>query len=89
MRLTTSPNPCNPMAKIKFYLPEDADVLLTVNDITGRTIAKILNTHLKSGEYEYYWDGVDRWNRDAPAGTYFVILDIGNTRHTSKVVLVK
>ncbi len=89
MRLITSPNPCNPMAKINFYIPKDADVSLYMKDLTGRTIARILNTHLKAGKYEYYWDGVDRWNRDAPAGTYFVVLNVGNTRHTSKVVLVK
>ncbi|MCD6418116.1 hypothetical protein J7M00_04980 [bacterium] len=87
--LKISPNPCNPMAKINLYIPQASDVSISVKSITGRTIAKILDTHLPAGEYEYYWDGVDLYGKDAPAGTYFAVIYVNGKRIMGKITLVK
>ena len=50
------PNPFNPTTTIKFGLPEESDVTLTVYDIIGREVETILHQHRQAGYYSVNFD---------------------------------
>ncbi|MBL8015943.1 MAG: zinc-dependent metalloprotease [Ignavibacteria bacterium] len=50
------PNPFNPTTKIKFGLPANANVRLTVYDMLGKQVDMLVNSSLEAGEYEADWN---------------------------------
>ena len=51
------PNPFNPSTNIRFYLPESADIRLSVYDATGRLAAEIVNGTFSAGAHQVAFDG--------------------------------
>lgn len=78
------PNPFNPLTNIKFGLPEQSNVKLTVYDILGREVGRLLDKELKAGEYDVTWDA-----SALASGVYFYRLEAGKYVETRKMVLVK
>jgi hypothetical protein len=78
------PNPFNPATKIKFSLPENADVQLNIFDITGREAASLFNGKLSAGTYEADWNA-SGFN----SGIYFYRLTANGFTETRKMTLVK
>jgi len=81
------PNPFNPATKIRFSIPNEfsnANVKLTVYDITGKMVKELLNEPLSAGVYEYGFDAAN-----LPSGTYFYRLDAGSYSETKKMILLK
>lgn len=60
------PNPFNPTTKINYELPKDSKVNLTVFDILGREIIKLVNQEQKAGYYTITTDA-----KNLASGTYF------------------
>lgn len=82
------PNPFNPSTKIKFDVPETDNGMQNINikvfDISGRTIAQLVNESFQPGTYEL------QWNADnISAGIYFVRLETRGFRSTRKMILLK
>ena len=66
------PNPFNPTTKISYTLPKSSYVTLTVYDLTGKEIAKLLdNTVANTGTNYVEWNGKDMKGRLAASGVYF------------------
>jgi hypothetical protein len=82
--LQNYPNPFNPSTTIAFTLPEAANVRLTVFDVTGRTIATLMNGTQSAGLHSVNFDA----SRLA-AGLYFYRLDAPNFSATRKLMLLK
>jgi hypothetical protein len=78
------PNPFNPVTKIRFDLPEDADVQLSVYDVLGREVAELVNGRVVSGFHEVIWDA-----SDVSSGVYLCQLTTLNSVITNKMVVVK
>lgn len=78
------PNPFNPSTKIRFSLPQSADVKLTVFDITGKVVAELANGNFNAGTYEADWNAAM-----LSSGTYFYRLTAGRYTETKKMILVK
>ncbi len=51
------PNPFNPSTVIKFDLPEESRVSLTIYNMLGQQVAKLVNNTFSAGRYEYIFDG--------------------------------
>ncbi len=84
------PNPFNPMTKILFEVPEEGGhVRLSVYDVNGRLMRRLIDEHYDSGRYEAEWRGTDARGRSLPSGVYFYRLDAGEFSDTKKMVLVK
>jgi outer membrane protein assembly factor BamB len=73
------PNPFNPKTKIKFDLPNIANVKLTVYDILGREVMSLIDSELKPGIYEVTFDG-----SNLSSGIYFFHIAIHSDRLTTK-----
>ena len=80
------PNPFNPVTTIRFDVGQNSgnNTLLRIYDITGRSVATLINGQLQTGTYEIQWDA-----RGFSSGIYFSELISGTKRHTQKMVLLK
>jgi hypothetical protein len=78
------PNPFNPVTKIKYGLPENSYVKLTVYDLLGREIKTLVNSRLQAGEYITDFNG-----SELSSGTYFYRLETDKFTETKKFILLK
>ncbi|HDQ44185.1 MAG TPA: T9SS type A sorting domain-containing protein [bacterium] len=53
------PNPFNPSTRIRFELPEETDVWLTVHDVTGRRVVTLIDGRLGAGGHTVTFDAAD------------------------------
>ena len=65
------PNPFNDQTVIQFFLPEEAQIRITVYDILGREIIILSDKTLVAGTYAIRWDGRDKIGLKVPTGIYF------------------
>ena len=78
------PNPFNPSTKIKYYIPQNSFVKITLHDILGSEIRTLVNENAQPGNYEIILDG-----SDLSSGMYFVRLSSENIQRTLKISLIK
>ena len=83
------PNPFNPSTTITFDLSEDADVKISIYDMTGRLIKELLNERLTVGDHTINWDGNDEMGNPVSGNVYFYNLQTGDYSQTKKMVLIK
>lgn len=50
------PNPFNPGTTIKFSIPKEANVSLSIYNVLGQKVAQLVNSKLEKGNYTYHWD---------------------------------
>lgn len=75
------PNPWNSSTMIRFDLPEEGDVKLTLVDMTGKTI-KVIEGYYKAGR-----QSIELLKKDVPAnGILYYRLDSGNYSATKKML---
>ncbi|HHL73110.1 MAG TPA: T9SS type A sorting domain-containing protein [Bacteroidetes bacterium] len=83
--LPNYPNPFNPETRIVFTLPAADHVLLTVHDISGRLVARLVDGARDAGRHALQWNAIDQ-----PSGVYFVRLQTGRGFSQSrKLILLK
>ncbi len=78
------PNPFNPSTSIKFSIPDERKVRLTIYNSIGKEIAILTDEFMSAGVYEYKFDG-----NSLSSGIYFYKLEIGNFIEVKKMMLVK
>jgi ligand-binding sensor domain-containing protein len=78
------PNPFNVSTKIKYELPQNSHVIITVFDITGRTCGQLLNVDELAGSYEVIFNA-----NNFASGIYFYKLETEYFTETKKMVLLK
>jgi hypothetical protein len=83
------PNPFNPSTKIRYSVDVSSLVSLTVFDMLGRPVRRLVNRVQPAGEYEAVWDGRTGDGRDAASGMYVVRLQAGVRNQVRKVMKVK
>ena len=92
--LANYPNPFNPETWIPFQLSQDAEVRLTIYDVTDNAIRQMQLGYLTAGSYiqtekAIYWDGKTETGEQVGSGTYFYQLQAGDYMETRKVVILK
>jgi subtilisin-like proprotein convertase family protein len=83
------PNPFNPMTTIKFDMPRQAHVKLTVYDIAGRMVKTLVDEVRPAATHTVVWDGSDRNGRRVASGTYYYVVQSDSFRAVQKMMLVK
>lgn len=78
------PNPFNPVTKISFNIPETGIVSLTVYDILGREIAKLVNETKPAGNYIVDFDA-----SNLSSGIYFYKLEVNGFKDVKKMTVLK
>jgi hypothetical protein len=78
------PNPFNPVTNIRFDIPKQTNVRLSVYDILGREVEVLVNNTLKPGTYKADWHA-DKYS----SGLYFYKLVTDDYADVKKMILVK
>lgn len=78
------PNPFNPTTMIKFDIPANSNVKLTVYDVQGRESVSLVNEELSAGRYQVSWNA-----SNLSSGVYYYKLESGNKVFTKKLILLK
>jgi hypothetical protein len=79
-----TPNPFNPTTRIRLGIDARAKTTLSVFDVAGREVARLVDGALDPGWYEVQWraDGV-------ASGVYFARLQSGSRGRVQKLLLTK
>jgi hypothetical protein len=83
------PNPFHSWTTIRYALPLRALADLTIYDVTGRTVTKLVQYEQKPGYYTVGWRGTDARARSVAAGTYFYILKANGKIAQKRMLLVR
>ncbi|MFC1555267.1 FlgD immunoglobulin-like domain containing protein [candidate division KSB1 bacterium] len=83
------PNPFNPSTKISFDLPKVSDVNLTIFDVSGRVVKKLVKTMMSSGKHEIMWNGTNDVGQLVASGNYFYTLQVDGRQITRRMILLK
>jgi len=83
------PNPARDGASIRYALPKASQVSLSVYNITGQLIRRLVNTDQKAGYHAVRWDGRDEYGRRVSNGVYLYRMEAGEFRKTRKLVVVR
>ena len=78
------PNPFNPVTTINFALPMNSEVQLTIYNLRGEVVTRLLDVELKAGYRTVRWDATN-----IASGIYFYRLRAGNFVKTKKMLLLK
>lgn len=78
------PNPFNPSTSIKYDVPKNTFVNLSVYDILGRLVTNLVNQDMTAGRYDVVWDA-----KNYASGTYIYKLEAGDFSDVKKMILVK
>ncbi|MCH7852007.1 MAG: T9SS type A sorting domain-containing protein [Candidatus Marinimicrobia bacterium] len=78
------PNPFNPSTTIEYYVPVAGIVSLTVFDLHGRTVGVLIKEFQTAGSYT-----IDFNADDLPSGLYFLKMQAGDFKATSKMMYLK
>jgi hypothetical protein len=81
--LQNYPNPFNPSTTIKFELPRESHVNLTVYDVLGRELSRLVNERMDAGYHDVKFDG-----SALASGMYFYRIQAGSYVNTKKLLLL-
>jgi len=83
------PNPFNPVTTLHYNLPEQAHVTITIYNLMGREVTRLVNTTQKAGFKSVQWNAVDSFGNPVSAGVYLYLIQAGEYMQTKKMVLLK
>ena len=87
--LMAQPNPFTPSTLVRFVVPRDGVVNLTVFDVAGRPVRTLSEGFHAAGEYRITWDGARRDGGRLTPGVYLVRLEVGDFAASEKIVMLK
>ena len=83
------PNPFNPTTSIRYQLKKATRVFLSIFNVNGQFITKLVNEKQKAGTYKVQWDGRDLYGNQMASGIYFYMLKTSEFSETRKMTLIK
>ena len=88
------PNPFNPTTTIRFSLPENGKVNLTIFDLLGRQVRQLADKEMEANYQEIRWDGKNDVGVSVSSGIYFYRISVegisGNKfADTKKMLMMK
>ena len=83
------PNPFNPITSLRYALPEDGIVNITIYDMMGRRVKTLVNSSQTAGYKSIRWNATNNRNEPVSAGLYLYSIQAGEFRQTKKMVLLK
>ena len=78
------PNPFNPETRIAFRISRFEFVRLSVYNLLGNEVAKLMDREMPAGTYTLTWNA-----QDMPSGVYFFRLNAGKFSETRRMLLMK
>ena len=83
------PNPFNPVTTLRYDLPENSLVNVTVYDMLGRQVKTLINQTQDAGYRSIVWDATNDYGKPVSAGIYLYQIQAGEYISTKKMILLK
>ncbi len=83
------PNPFNPTTTIKYQLPADVRVNVTIYNIQGQVVRTLVSEDQKAGYYTIQWDGRSEAGTSVATGIYIYRINAGSFVTAKKMVMMK
>ncbi|MBC8400277.1 MAG: DUF3160 domain-containing protein [Candidatus Marinimicrobia bacterium] len=83
------PNPFNPRTHLRYELPEQAEVTVSIYDLQGREINVLVNALQGPGIKTVTWNGRNESGRLVSSGLYIYRLQTGDRVFTRKLLLLR
>ncbi|NCU32403.1 MAG: T9SS type A sorting domain-containing protein, partial [Candidatus Moranbacteria bacterium] len=78
------PNPFNPATTIRYALPKDGAVRLTIYNLLGQEVTTLVNEYKLKGRYEVKFDA-----SNLSSGMYIYRIESGSFSDSKRMMLVK
>jgi len=87
--LGNHPNPFNPKTRISFMAPETGSARLEVFDLSGRSVAVLVDGPVAAGINSVDWDGRDQAGTPQPSGVYFTRVTMNGESSEGKMLMLR
>jgi hypothetical protein len=78
------PNPFNATTQIRFDLPQESHVKVTLFNVVGQAVATIVDSRYEAGRHSLSYDATD-----LPSGMYLMKMEAGSYASMKKMLLLK
>ena len=90
LAVSSFPNPFNPRTTIRYALPSDGPVTVTVFDANGARVATLVEGEFRvAGDHRVDWNGRSAGHTLVSSGVYFVRVEQHGVTQSAKMVLLK
>lgn len=83
------PNPFNPTTTLRYDLPDQGFVRITIYNQLGQLVRSLVNREESAGYKSMIWDARDNTGRQVGTGIYFYRIEVNGFTQTRKMVLLK
>ena len=83
------PNPFNPETTIHFTIPHTSHVQLSIYNITGELVKKLVDDKKVVGFHSVKWDGTNKQGQASSSGVYIYSMKADGFHATKSMVLLK
>ena len=88
-RMKHFPNPVQSTTEIKYSLPRNERVNISIYNVRGQLVKTLVNGQEESGLHKKSWDGTDLCGKCVTNGVYMYILSTDNKVLTRKMLLMR
>jgi hypothetical protein len=83
------PNPFNAETVIRFHLPSRDDVCLTIINLMGQEVKRLVDAKMAAGIHRVVWDGKDNRGIDVSSGIYLCLFHGDKFFERKKITLLR
>ena len=83
------PNPFNGGTTLRFNLPQDGDVDLSIYNLVGQKVTTLTRGYHPTGTHTVQWDGRDALAQDLASGVYVYLLRTQDQVQSRRLLLVR
>jgi len=83
------PNPFNPETTIEFGLPKTGFVEITIYDIKGKLVRKLVSEQKSAGNHIIKWNANTGFGNRMSSGVFYYRMKCGEFQQTNKMILMK
>lgn len=87
--LGVSPNPVTGATRVRFSLATTQDVELTIFDVQGRRVSRLVSGRQAAGEHVVSWDGMGADGRPVASGIYLYSFRTAGAESRGRVMVVR
>ena len=87
--LQNYPNPFNPQTTIRFQLPKAAATRISIYNMLGQEVKRIVDRQMEPGYHEVLWDGRNEAGMQVGSGVYYYRIEAGEFRDTKKMAMLR
>jgi len=79
----------NPTTTISFQLPVNSDVSLTIYNMNGQLVKRLVAGEMNAGQHNVMWDAKDDRGQQVASGVYLYVIKAGSFSARRKLILMK